>query len=98
MRINISYHNSLTFEQFKEQFEKHFSLTNPVKKEAEMKKAWEKAEARIKSKEEKPAEQSVVEQKVIEAAIPLNESGDVAHASEDQPVKVEEEQPRRRKG
>lgn len=88
MRINISYHESLSFEQFKEQFEKHFALSNPVKKEAEMKKAHEKAEGLIKakpapevqtSKELNPTEQSEVK---IRAEVPMLEGGVVAQGIE----------------
>lgn len=88
MRINISYSVSLTFEQFKEQFQKHFSIANPAKKEAEMKKAWEKAEARLKPKEEVAVEQPVK----IEAAIAEDKL--IANAPEE--TSVGEEGPSRR--
>jgi len=50
MKVNISYSESLKFEQFKKQFQHHFTIFTPAKKESEMKIAWEKAEAKIKSK------------------------------------------------
>jgi hypothetical protein len=52
MKVNISYKESLTFEQFKEKFEQYFALGNPEKKETEMEAAWEKAEAKVKSEPE----------------------------------------------
>lgn len=79
MRINISYREPLTFEQFKEQFEQHFILSNPVKKEADMKKAWEKAEARLKPKQKAKTDTVIDEPvKVIEAELPLREDGSIA--------------------
>jgi len=52
MKINISYGESLSFDEFKEKFEQYFLSMSPKKKGTEMKAAWEKAEAAIKSKEE----------------------------------------------
>lgn len=87
MRINITYHKSLSFEQFKEQFEEHFLLSNPVKKEADMKKVWEKAEARL-------APKVVTEpvKAVIAVGLPLDQSGNVV------PETIVEDKPLRNKG
>lgn len=51
MKISISYKDSLTFEQFKKQFGKHFAIADHVKKESQMKKAWSIAELSAKRKE-----------------------------------------------
>lgn len=55
MKINISYGQSLSFDEFKEKFEQYFLSMTPKKKETEMKAAWQKAEGLIKSKEEDQA-------------------------------------------
>lgn len=52
MKINISYNEPMSFEQFKKDFEQHFLLANPARKEQEMQKSWEKAESRFPKKEE----------------------------------------------
>lgn len=83
MRINISYRKPLTFEQFKEQFEQHFNLSNDIKKEAEMKKAWEVAESKIIVRKPIVVEDVAVDIKVeepiavIETEIALDQSGNI---------------------
>lgn len=52
MKVNISYKNSLTFEQFKEQYVPLFFSSSPSKLEKDMREAWEKAENNIHDSDE----------------------------------------------